>query len=107
MENFNIIRQLNSPTKATLINERVVYRKDKIYVPEYRGEVRCAPYSDHFVFEVPSDIKGPAYLCSCGSMAVFVGSKAYGHLGSPEGMMLVCQQHTITNQHFTGGRRWI
>jgi len=102
MENFNIIRQLNSPTKATLINEKVVYRKDKIYVPEYRGEVRCAPYSNHFIFEVPAGIQGPAYLCSCGGIAVFVGSRAYGHLGSPEGMMLVCQWHTTNNKHADG-----
>ena len=102
MDTFNIIRIRNSPTKATLINERVVYRKDKIYVPEYKGFVKCVPYDNHFVFEVPSDIKGAAYLCSCGGIAVFVGSRAYGHLGSPEGMMLVCQAHTTNNKHMDG-----
>jgi len=102
MDTFNIIKQLNSPTKATLINEIVVHRKDKVFVPEYQGFVRCTPYDNHFVFEVPSDIKGPAYLCSCGGVAVFVGSKAYGHLGSPEGMMLICQFHTDNGKHADG-----
>lgn len=102
MKSHNIIRQLNSPTRATLVGERVVHRKEKVYVPEYFGEVRCAPYSNHFCFEVPKDIRGPAYLCSCGGIAVFIGSQDYAHLGSAEGMMLVCQAHTTNNKHMDG-----
>ena len=102
METFNIIRIRNSPTKVTLQNDVIVHKQESVFVPEYQGFVRCVPYDNHFVFEVPSDIKGPAYLCSCGGIAVFVGSRAYGHLGSPEGMMLVCQAHTTNNKHMDG-----
>ena len=102
MDTFNIVKFINSPTKVTLHDARVINKKPHVFVPEYKGFVRCAPYDNHFCFEVPKDIYGPAYLCSCGSLAVFVGSKAYGHLGSPEGMMLVCQWHTTNNKHADG-----
>ncbi len=102
METFNIIKFINSPTKVTLQNNVTVQKQDKVFVPEYQGFVRCAPYDNHFCFEVPVDIKGPSYLCSCGGIAVFVGSTAYGHLGSPEGMMLICQSHTTNGKHMDG-----
>ena len=102
MDTFNIVKFINSPTKVTLQNNKTVYKQDKVFVPEYEGFVRCAPYDNHFTFEVPKDIQGPAYLCSCGSAAIFVGSKAYGHLGSHEGMMLVCKRHLDTNKHADG-----
>ena len=101
-ETFNIVRQINSPTKATLFDGTIVYRKEKIFVPEYGGEVKCAPYDNHFVFAVPRRIKGPAYLCSCGGMAHFIGSKDYAHLSSPEGLMLTCMAHTSTGKHVGG-----
>ena len=101
-ETFNIVRQVNSPTKATLFDGTVVHRQDKVYVPEYQGEVRCSPYDNFFVFAVPKAITGPAYLCSCGGMAHFIGSKDYSHLSSPEGLMLTCMLHTSTGHHADG-----
>ena len=102
METFNIVRQINSPTRATLFDGTVVHRRDKVYVPEYQGEVRCADYDNFFVFAVPKAITGPAYLCSCGGMAHFIGSKDYSHLSSPEGLMLTCMLHTSTGKHADG-----
>ena len=102
MDTFNIVRQINSPTKATLFDGTVVHRQEKIFVPEYQGEVRCSPYDNFFVFAVPKAITGPAYLCSCGGMAHFIGSKQYAHLGSAEGMMLTCMLHTSTGFHSDG-----
>ena len=102
MDTFNIIKFRNSPTKVTLAGDRVIHKQESVFVPEYKGFVKCAPYDNHFCFEAPSDIKGPAYLCTCGGIAVFVGSRAYGHLGSPEGMMLVCQAHSTNGKHMDG-----
>jgi hypothetical protein len=101
-ETFNIIKQLNSPTKATLFEGTVVHRQEKVFVLEYKWFVKCAPYDNHFVFAVPKKIKGPAYQCSCGSMAHFIGSNDYAHLSSLEGMMLTCMAHTTTGKHADG-----
>lgn len=102
MEIFHIIKHRGQANRATLVNGSVVHRQEKIYVPEYRGWVKCAPYDNHFVFEVPQDIAGPAHQCTCGSIAHIIGSKDYGHLGSPEGMLFTCLHHTSTNKHADG-----
>lgn len=106
---FNIIRKAGDPNKVTLnlkSGKRVTVERpldDKIFVPEYKNFVRCAPYGVHFIFEVPKSIfPAPSYMCSCGSAAVAVGSKAYTHLGSAEGLMFVCQHHLDYNKHSDG-----
>ena len=101
---FNIIRFKGDANTVTLYDGTKIQRsKDEfIFVPEYGGFVRKAPYGNHFVFELPKKTRGPSYMCSCGSTAVFIGSKDYGHLGSPEGMMLVCWHHTTFNKHADG-----
>jgi len=104
---MNFIRFRNSPTRVTFTqqNNRFVIEKDdqeKVFVPEYAGFVRKAPYDNQFVFQSPSNFIGSSYMCSCGSPAVFIGSKAYSHLGSPSGMMLVCHVHTSTGKHADG-----
>ena len=101
---MNLIRFRNGPTKVTLMNGMVIHKsaEEFVFVPEYKAMIRKAPYDLEFLFEVPKSVKGPSYMCSCGSAAIFIGSKAYAHLGSPEGMMLVCQVHTETGRHADG-----
>lgn len=101
---FNIIRFKGGPTTVTLYDGTVIHKSKEefIFVPEFGGTVRKAPYDVHFLFELPKKTKGPSYMCSCGSHAVFIGSKAYAHLGSPEGMLLVCWHHTTFNKHSDG-----
>jgi hypothetical protein len=101
---FNIIRSKGDADKVTLVDDTVIHRdpSGKIFVPEYGAFVRCAPYGNHFIFEVPVRIKGPAWMCSCGSPAHMVGAKAYGHLSSYKDAMIVCQNHTTFNRHADG-----
>jgi len=107
-KSFNIIRKAGDPTKVTLVGkdgkEYTIYKPDDkgIFVEEYGQFIKTAPYGNHFIFEVPKALPGWAHMCSCGSAAVLVGSNAYGHLGSPEGMMFVCHVHTTTNKHADG-----
>jgi hypothetical protein len=103
---FNIIKFKGSPTTVTLYDGTVIQKSSDefVYVPEYYGLVRKAPYDNHFLFELPKKLKGPSYMCSCGSAAVFIGSNAYAHLGSREGMMLVCHHHTTFNVHADGAK---
>ena len=102
---FNIIKFAGDPEKVTLYDGTVIdnNHEEFIFIPEYNGMVRKAPYGVHFVFEVPKHIKGgSSFLCSCGSPAVFIGSKDYSQFGSPEGMMLVCLTHTTYGKHADG-----
>jgi hypothetical protein len=101
---MEIIRAHNTPNKVTLYDGTVINRdkSGKIWIPEWGTYVACAPYSTHFLFEVPARIPGASHLCSCGSEAVIVGSKAYSHLSSHEDAMMVCQIHTQTNRHADG-----
>lgn len=101
---MNLIRFRNGPTKVTLMNGMVIQKsaEEFVFVPEYKAMIRKAPYFNQFIFELPKSVKGPSYMCSCGGMCVVAGSKAYAHLGSPEGMMLVCYAHTTTGKHADG-----
>lgn len=103
-DNFNIIKFKGDPNTVTLMDGTVIRnsKEDFIFVPEYQAMVRVVRYGNHFIFEVPKRIKGPSFLCSCGSAAVFVGSNAYAGLNSPEGLMLVCQHHLTFNKHQDG-----
>ena len=103
---MEIIRVHNSPNKVTLVDGTVIHNdfKDKLFVPEYGVEIRKVEYGNHFIFEVPVNIKGPSWLSSCGSPAVMVGAKAYAHLSSYEEAMIVCQVHTMRNSHADGSQ---
>jgi len=104
---FNIIKFKGDPNKVTLVDGTVVQndKSDFIFVPEYGAMIRKAPYGIHWVFEVPKHIHpAPSHLCSCGSYAVFVGSNAYANQGSPEGLMLVCHNHTTFGVHADGSK---
>lgn len=107
-QHFNIIRKAGDPNKVTLVTKDgkpyTIYKPSEkgIFIEDYGQFVKCAPYGNHFIFELPRNIPGWAHMCSCGSPAVMVGSNAYDHLGSPEGMMFVCQFHTQKNKHADG-----
>jgi len=103
---FNIIKSHGDANKVTLMDGTVIHKDqtERMFVPEYGAFVRCAPYGNHFIFEVPKRIKGPSWMCSCGSPAVMVGAKAYGHLSSYKDAMIVCQNHTMYNVHADGSK---
>lgn len=69
---MEIIKQFNSPKRATLADGTVVHREERLFVPEWGGVfIPCAPYDNHFIYENPDKRKGtPGYLCTCGSVAV-------------------------------------
>jgi hypothetical protein len=102
-----ILRKAGDTNSGTLPDGRKVYRKEKIYIPEYGKEIPCAGYDDHFIYEAPVDLVGSTFRCSCGSIAVISGYSAYAYGASPSGLMLICQEHALTQQHLTGGSRWI
>lgn len=105
---FGIIRYHNSPMKAQLPNGKIVYRADKIFVPEYGGFVPCAQYDNHFIYEVPQDFIGaPSFACTCGYFACVVGLSGYILDASPQGKMIVCHYHASHGVHATGESRWI
>ena len=101
---MEIIRSYNTLKSVTLVDGTKIYnpRKDKLFVPEYGTEIRIVEYGNHFIFEVPARIKGPSWMCSCGSPAVMVGANAYSHLSSYKEAMIVCQVHTQGNRHADG-----
>ena len=101
---MNIIRSHGTPNKVTLVDGTVIFndKSNKIWVDEYGTFIPCAPYSTHFIFEVPKRIKGASWLCSCGSPAVTVGMKAYSHLSSDKTALIVCMHHTTHNRHADG-----
>lgn len=107
VHSFNIIKVRNTPNKVTLANGQVVYRqKDKppkFFIVEYGAFIYAADYDNQFIFEVPDNIvPSPRFMCSCGSVAWEYGSKAYAHLGSPEGRILLCQMHLEFGKHADG-----
>lgn len=108
MNTFNIIRHYNSPNKGEY-RGIIVHRQEKLWVPDY-GFVTCAPYDDHFIFEVPKHLIDSTYRCTCGAPAVIVGFGAYAQDASPSktsGYMLLCMLHSQYGHHATGGDRWI
>jgi hypothetical protein len=81
---FNIIRYRGQANKATFEGVEI-RREEAIYAGQW-GMVRCAPYDEHFVFQIPpSRLKYGRWetFCTCGSMAGIVGFAG-------EGKMLVC-----------------
>lgn len=117
---FEIIRRRGMPKYAYLPDGTRVERSmqdngfEAIFVPERGGFVRCASYSDHFIYEVPAKLarqyewaRGASFRCTCGSYAVFSGLSGYEQDASPQGIMFVCHHHALTGVHATGGSRWV
>lgn len=108
---FSIIRQRGTPKKGQLPDGTWVYARDKFWIPDLHGYVNCMRYDDHFLYEIPENIRhlypGAIYRCSCGSQAIYVGLQGYIFGASPQGLMWVCQFFTDNGHHATGGDRWI
>lgn len=98
---FTQIRVRNDLNTAETVDGERVERQESIFIPEVGAFVKCAPMDNHFIFETKKKNRW-SFMCTCGGPAVIVGSKAYSHLGSPEGQMLVCYIHTLSNKHLDG-----
>jgi hypothetical protein len=103
---FQIIRHRGQPKEGWLPDRTKVYALDKIFFEEVKKFVVVAPYSDHFIYEVPAKYKGPRWRCSCGSFAVCSGYSAYEQDASASGLMFLCYAHSTTGVHL-GGSKWI
>jgi len=102
---FSVIKKRGDLNSATLEDGTVVTRQPYFYIPEYGGLVESAPYDNHFIFA--NDVSKKNYIsfqCSCGSMGVVVGSKAYANDMSPTktGLLMVCYIHQSTGKHADG-----
>ena len=107
---FAIIHHFNSPKEAITIDGYKVERVDQVWVKNY-GMVRCAPYSDHFVYLDPKPVRSGEpgrwfAMCTCGSPAIIIGTKAYSEYGSPSGWLLACKYHIDFGVH-QGMSKWI
>lgn len=98
---FTQIRVRNDLNRAVTVDGDTVERQESIFVPEQGAFIKCSPMDNHFIYETKRPQRW-AHMCTCGSPAVIAGSKAYSHLGSPEGQMFVCYIHTISNKHLDG-----
>ncbi len=104
---FSIIRHRGTPNKGQLLDKRWVYAQKKIWSDQFQRFVPTAPYSDHFIFTLPDDVKGTVWMCSCGSPAVITGKDGYVLDATAQGLMMLCMVHSSTGKHATGGDRWI
>jgi hypothetical protein len=96
------------PNKATTLLGFDVYRRESIYVPEYGRDIPCAPYDNHFIYEIPKKYRNTSsFMCTCGSFAVVTGFSGYNKDASPSGLMLVCHHHATFGVHSTGENKWI
>lgn len=94
---FNVIKHRGDPQGAEF--EGVpIKRETKIFIPEWGFFVNCAPYDNHFVFEVPRGRKRKGiseYMCTCGAAAV---------VSNPESInqrLFVCLLHATYGHHST------
>lgn len=68
---FNIIQHRGEPNKAEFEGV-IVTRQKELYADEW-GLIPCAPYDNHFIFEIPDSRIRPGmweHFCTCGSHAV-------------------------------------
>lgn len=109
--NFSIIRHRSNWNTAQLPDGTTVIKAEKFFVPSMGGFIPCAPYDDHFLYEIPKKLDamypGSVYRCTCGSFASVVSYSGYFMDASPQGKMFVCYIHALTGKHATGGQRWI
>lgn len=91
------IRHRGRQDKARTLKGNVIHRRDKLFVPDWRAFVPCAPYDDHFIYQ--TDVIGSStYMCTCGSPAVIANHE------DPRTMMFVCMAHADPEigKHATG-----
>lgn len=96
---FNIIKHAGQPNTAEFEGVKVT-RQEHIFVidPQLGGLIPCAPYDDHFVFEVPRSRARQgqsSYMCTCGSAAVIANPEG------AKGRMFVCLFHGTYGYHQT------
>ncbi len=94
---FNLIKHRGEPQSAEF--EGIpIKRETKIFILEWEMFVNCAPYDNHFVFEVPKARKRKGiseYMCTCGAAAV---------VSNPERAnqrLFVCLLHASYGHHST------
>lgn len=108
---FEIVRHAGQVDVGMTVDGIPVHRQDKIWVEE--GEksrfIACPSDDMHFIFIDPNwkKIVGRWFAyCTCGSIAVIVGSLAYKEYSSPsmegtiKGEMLICYEYAQTGHHF-------
>jgi hypothetical protein len=100
---MNIIRHAGDPTEAVTLNGIHVFREEKIFVLEMKAFIPCAMYGNHFIYDSGEKKKGTSpYMCTCGSIAVIVGSNVYEKDASAAGAMFVCHHHASFGKHADG-----
>lgn len=100
---MHIVRQVGTPKNLIDLNGNPVNRVDKIFVPEMNYWVPVAMYDNQTIYDSGSKKKGQSpYLCSCGSIAVIIGSNVYKKDQSPSGALFVCLSHAQTGRHSDG-----
>jgi hypothetical protein len=100
---MQIIHHLNTPQEAIDLNGIHVHREEKIYVQELNYFVPTALYDNHFIYDSHSTKKGTSpFMCTCGSIAVVIGSNVYEKDQSPGGVLFVCHCHASMGRHSDG-----
>ena len=110
VHNFSIIKHYLSPVSAVTEDGITVHREDKVFIPELKRFVICAPDDLHFVYLDTSKKKGRWFAaCTCGAIAVITGSFVYKDFGSPSkgvggvpGEMLLCHHFATFGKHADG-----
>lgn len=109
--NFSIVRHRSNWNTAQLPDGTTVTKAEKFLIPEMGGFIPCAPYDDHFLYEIPERLAslypGSIYRCTCGGAAIVVSYNGYFLDASPQGKMFVCTIHSHLGKHATGGEKWI
>lgn len=94
---FILIKHVGEPNKAEFEGVTIM-RQERLFIREWGALVRCTPYDNHFIFEIPETRKRMGmseYMCTCGSYAV---------VASPEDVkarMFICMFHSEYGYHQT------
>lgn len=94
---FTLIKHAGEPNKAEFEGIPIT-RQEKLFIREWKALVRCTPYDNHFIFEIPDSRKRMGvseYMCTCGSYAV---------VANPENQRIrifVCMFHAEFGYHQT------
>jgi hypothetical protein len=94
---FILIKHAGDPNKAEFEGVTVT-RQERLFIHEWGGLVRCTPYDNHFIFEVPQARKRMGmseYMCTCGSYAVVANPE------DDRARMFVCMFHSENGYHQT------
>ena len=106
--NLVFIKHRGTQNEATLMDGTTVTRQEQLYISDEL--VKCAPYDNHFLYILPSHIKGWGILCTCGFGGGVVGYNAYKEHASPTnraestvpGKLVVCMSHANSGKHSDG-----